>query len=89
MLGREIIRDISGFIMMIAFMSCYIPQIIKIIRTESSSDLSSSMIILGLVGYIFGMIYMFSNIFGIWWFLNYVTGIVSSSILFYYWWKHR
>jgi uncharacterized protein with PQ loop repeat len=89
MIGKEIIRDTSGFIMMVAFMSCYIPQIIKIIKTESSSDLSPSMIILGLIGYIFGMIYMFSNVYGLWWFLNYFTGIISSTILLYYWFKHR
>jgi uncharacterized protein with PQ loop repeat len=82
-------RDISGFIMTISFMSCYIPQIIKIIKTESSTDLSPAMIFLGLSGYIFGMIYMLTNVFGIWWFLNYVTGIISSIVLLYYWFKHR
>ena len=89
MISKDLIRDISGMIMTLSFMSCYIPQIIKIIKTESSSDLSPTMIVLGLVGYITGMIYMYSNVFGIWWFLNYFTGIISSSVLFYYWFKHR
>jgi len=89
MISKDLVRDISGMIMTVSFMLCYIPQIIKIIKTESSSDLSPTMIVLGLVGYITGMIYMYSNVFGIWWFLNYFTGIISSSVLFYYWFKHR
>jgi len=88
-MGKELIRDISGAIMTLSFMSCYIPQIIKIIKTKSSSDLSPSMIFLGLSGYVFGMIYMITNVFGLWWFLNYLTGIISSFVLLYYWFKHR
>jgi uncharacterized protein with PQ loop repeat len=89
MISKAFIRDISGFIMMFAFMACYIPQIVKIIKTKSSSDLSSSMIVLGLIGYFAGMVYMFTNVFGLWWFLNYFSGIISSLVLFYYWFKHR
>ena len=89
MTGKELIRDISGAIMTLSFMSCYIPQIIKIIKTKSSSDLSPSMIFLGLSGYVFGMVYMITNVFGLWWFLNYLTGIISSFVLLYYWYKHR
>ena len=86
---KDILRDVSGAIMTFAFMSCYLPQIVKIVRTKSSTDVSLWMIVLGLVGYIFGMIYMFTNIFGIWWFLNYFTGIISSLVLLYYWYKHK
>lgn len=86
---KSLIRDISGAAMALSFMLCYAPQIIKIIKTESSSDLSPLMIFLGLSGYIFGMIYMFLNVFGTWWFLNYTTGIISSLVLLYYWYKHR
>jgi len=89
MLIKPIIKDLSGAIMAISFMLCYLPQILKIIKTQSSSDISPTMIFLGLSGYIFGMIYMFLNVFGTWWFLNYLTGIISSLFLLYYWYKHR
>lgn len=85
----HIVRDLAGILMAASFMSCYVPQIIKIVRTESSKDISVSMILLGLSGYVFGMIYMFSNVFGLWWFLNYLTGIISSFVLLYYWYRHR
>jgi len=86
---KSLARDISGAIMAISFMLCYLPQIRKIIKTRSSSDISPTMIFLGLSGYIFGMIYMFLNVFGTWWFLNYLTGIISSLSLLYYWYRHR
>ena len=86
---HDIIRETSGFIMMLAFMSCYVPQILKIIRTQSSTDISVGMIILGLIGYIFGMIYMLTNVFGLWWFLNYFTGIITSLVLLFYWYRHK
>jgi len=86
---KALARDISGAVMALAFMSCYVPQIIKIVHTKSSADVSPTMIILGLVGYIFGIIYMYLNVFGLWWFFNYTTGIISSSVLLYYWFKHR
>ena len=89
MVIKTLIRDISGMIMALSFMSCYLPQIIRIIKTKSSSDISPTMIVLGLIGYITGLIYMYTNVFGLWWFCNYVTGIISSAILFYYWFKHR
>jgi uncharacterized protein with PQ loop repeat len=86
---KEIIKDVSGAIMTLSFMCCYLPQIAKIIRTQSSADISPWMILLGLSGYVFGMVYMYSNTFGLWWFLNYFTGIISSFILLYYWYKHK
>jgi uncharacterized protein with PQ loop repeat len=86
---KSLARDVSGAIMAIGFMSCYIPQIARIIKTRSSADISPLMIIFGLIGYIFGMIYMFLNVFGLWWFFNYTSGIVTSLVLFYYWFKHR
>jgi uncharacterized protein with PQ loop repeat len=86
---KEVIKDISGALMTIAFMSCYIPQIHKIIKHEKSSDVSCLMIIFGLIGYITGLVYMYCNVFGLWWFLNYSTGIITSLVLLFYWYKHK
>jgi uncharacterized protein with PQ loop repeat len=85
----SLMRQISGAAMTLSFMFCYLPQFIKIYKTESSKDVSVLMILLGLSGYINGLIYMYCNQFGIWWFLNYLSGIISSGFLFYYWYKHR
>jgi uncharacterized protein with PQ loop repeat len=86
---KEIVKQISGMIMTISFMLCYLPQIFKIYKTRSSKDVSVTMIVLGLTGYISALIYMYCNEFGIWWFLNYLSGIVSSVLLYYFWYKHK
>jgi hypothetical protein len=47
------------------------------------------MIFLGISGYVFGTLYMFLTQFGIWWFLNYATGMVTSICLLTYYVRHR
>jgi uncharacterized protein with PQ loop repeat len=86
---KELIKQFAGAAMVISFMLCYVPQIHKIIKTKSSSDISPLMILLGVSGYIFGLIYMMCSGFGIWWFLNYTSGLVTSAFLLYFWYKHK
>lgn len=89
MFNLELMREIAGIAMALSFMLCFIPQIYKIIKTKSSHDLSPIMIILSISGYTFGLIYMYLNVFGLWWFMNYVTGIITSGVLLYFWAKYR
>jgi uncharacterized protein with PQ loop repeat len=86
---KEFLKQFSGAAMVISFMLCYLPQIYKIIKTKSASDVSVLMIFLGISGYVFGLIYMMSTSFGIWWFLNYTSGLVTSAFLLYYWYRHK
>lgn len=86
---KEIITESFGIIMMLSFMFCYIPQIVKIFKNRSSNDVSLMLILMSIVGYISGMIYMFMTRFGIWWFLNYCVGLVMCSILVYAWFKFK
>lgn len=76
-------------LMTLSFMFCLIPQIVKIIKTKSSKDISPHMILLSMSGYFFGLIYMFMTTFGLWWFLNYVTGMFTASVLLYFWNKNK
>ena len=85
---NEIIREVSGALMALSFMTSLVPQILKIIKTKSSDDLSPLMIALCFSGYFFGMIYMYFNVFGFWWFMNYTTGMVTSIALFVVWLKN-
>jgi len=86
---KTFIKEFSGAAMVLSFMLCYVPQILKIIKHESSKDISPIMIFLGISGYTFGLIYMLCTGFGIWWFLNYVSGIITSAVLLFYWYKHK
>lgn len=86
---QEIIKEIAGIVMMLCFMLCYIPQIIKIFKNKSSRDVSLMLILMSIGGYIAGMVYMFLGTFGLWWFLNYCTGLIMCSILGYAWFKYK
>lgn len=81
--------DFFGFIMFVAFGSCCVPQIIRILRTKSALDVSVSTYILTIVGYIAASCYMFLTGFGIWWCLNYFFGLITSSWVLYLCYKHR
>ena len=85
----EIIKEIAGILMMLCFMFCYIPQIVKIFKNKSSRDVSLSLILMSIGGYISAMVYMFLNTFFIWLFINYCVGLVMCTILVYTWFKYR
>jgi len=86
---QEIVKEVAGIIMTLSFMFCYLPQIIKIYKNKSSQGVSLALIIMCIVGYISGMVYMFLGTFGLWWFLNYCVGLIMCSILVYAWFKYR
>jgi len=86
---KEIIKQFAGAGMVISFMLCYVPQIMRILKHKRSKDVSPGMIFLAISGYLFGLLYMACTAFGIWWFLNYTSGIATSLVLLYYWYKHK
>jgi uncharacterized protein with PQ loop repeat len=86
---QEYAAEFFGIIMTVAFMFCYVPQIIKIFQNKSSKDVSLMLILMSIVGYISGMVYMFLTTFGLWWFMNYSVGLVMCSILVYAWFRFK
>lgn len=75
--------------MTLSWIIFYIPQLVKMVKTKSVNDISLAMIYLTLVGYFFGMIYMFGQGFGLWWFINYVNGITNCALLLYFYYKYK
>jgi len=86
---KQLITELAGITMMLCFMFCYIPQIVKIFQNKSSEDVSLMLILMSIGGYISGMIYMFLTTFGIWWFLNYCVGLLMCCVLVYAWFKYQ
>lgn len=86
---QEIIKEIAGIIMVVSFMFCYLPQIIKIYKNKSSEGVSLMLVIMCIIGYIAGLIYMFMTAFGLWWFLNYAVGLIMCFILLHAWFKYK
>ena len=70
---------IVGWIYTLCFAICYIPQIVKSIRTKKVDDISVSLFVLSLLGYISAIIYTLSDIgFNLILITNYIFGAISS-----------
>lgn len=73
---------VIGWLYTICFAICYIPQIVKSLSTKKVDDVSVSLFILSLLGYIAAIIYTLSEIgFNLILITNYVTGAVCSLIM--------
>lgn len=70
---------IVGWIYTLCFAICYIPQIVKSIRTKKVDDISVSLFVLSLLGYISAIIYTLSDIgFNLILITNYIFGAICS-----------
>jgi uncharacterized protein with PQ loop repeat len=82
----EIIKQVSGILLSVCFAIAYFPQIIRMIRNKSSKDVSLGMLILNLVGYSSGLIYITTNeIARFWVMVNYVSGICMTILTVFFW----
>jgi len=54
--------EIFGIIYSVSFIICYIPQIIKLLQTKKSGDISIILFVLSIFGYISALIYVLSVI---------------------------
>ncbi len=74
--------DIVGWFYTICFAICYMPQIYKSIITKKVDDVSVSLFILSLIGYICAIIYTLSDIgFNLILITNYVFGAICSLLM--------
>lgn len=58
-------------------------------KTKHVGDISPSMLILGLVGYVFAFWYVILGHSGIYLLINYSFGLACSALMFYYWLKYK
>lgn len=85
----ELIKELSGMLMALCFMSCNVPQIYKILKTKSAKDLSVYYILTCLSAYVFGITYLCLSEFVFWILLNYLTGMLTTGILLVCYLKYR
>ena len=82
----EIIKQTSGILLSVCFAIAYFPQIIRMIRNKSSKDVSLGMLILNLVGYSSGLIYVTTNEIARFWVVtNYTSGIIMTILTVFFW----
>lgn len=73
---------IVGWFYTLCFAICYIPQIVKSIKTKKVNDISVSLFILSLLGYISALVYTLGDIgFNIILVTNYIFGALCSLIM--------
>jgi uncharacterized protein with PQ loop repeat len=79
-----------GFVYTFCFVVCYWPQIIKSIKTKSVEDVSLSLFLLSIIGYIAAIIYTILKIgFDFWLLANYVCGCFSSIVMVITYFKYK
>ena len=84
------IEHILGFIYNFCFVSCYWPQIIKSWRTKSVEDVSVSLFIISVIGYIAAAGYAISKFgFDFWLLFNYTFSGISAIIMVMIYCKYR
>ena len=73
---------VIGWLYTICFAVCYIPQIVKSLTTKKVDDISVSLFVLSLLGYISAIIYTLSDIgFNPILITNYVFGAICSLLM--------
>ena len=74
--------EVVGWFYTLCFAICYIPQIVKSLKTKKVNDVSVSLFILSLLGYISAIIYTLSDIgFNLILITNYIFGAICSLLM--------
>ena len=75
------VEQFFGILLALSFSVAYLPQIIRIIKTKSSKDISVVMLAINAVGYISGLMYIIlcqSRAYWLW--INYSLGLTMTII---------
>jgi uncharacterized protein with PQ loop repeat len=85
-----LLENILGFVYNACFISCYWPQIIKSLRTKKVDDVSISLFIISIVGYMSASAYAVMR-FGLdfWLLANYILSGFSSCFMVYVYYKFK
>ena len=83
-------EQVLGIIYTFCFSICYLPQILKSLSTKNVEDVSVQMFVLSIIGYISAMGYTLLRVgWDFWWIINYLFGLVSSSIMVCIYYKYK
>lgn len=79
-----------GFVYTFCFVVCYWPQIIKSIKTKSVEDVSLSLFLLSIIGYISAITYTLLKIgFDFWLLVNYTLSLVGAIVMVTIYFKYK
>ena len=79
-----------GLVYTVCFSTCIWPQIIKSLRTKKVEDVSISLFILSIIGYLAAISYTLLRVgFDFWWLINYFLSLLSAIIMTVLWFKYK
>ena len=79
-----------GLVYTFCFSTCIWPQIIKSIKTKKVEDVSISLFVLSIVGYVSAICYTILRVgFDFWWLINYGLSLLSAVIMLGVWFKYK
>ena len=82
----NIMEEFFGITLSVSFSVAYIPQIIKMIRRKSSSDVSLIMLAINGLGYYCGLGYVLTKkIDAFWLCFNYTSGLIMTFLCIIIW----
>lgn len=82
--------EVIGWVYTICFAICYVPQIVKSIKTKKVQDISISLFVLSLIGYLCASIYTICTIgFNAVLLTNYTLGSICSLIMIIVYFMYR
>lgn len=79
-------EEALGFLYTACFVSCFWPQIIKSIKTKRVEDVSASLFVLSIIGYISAIAYTIIRVgIDFWWLINYGLSLLSAIVMLLVW----
>lgn len=84
------ITTVLGVMASLLFSGCYIPQIIKLIKSKESNDISPTMYGISLAAYVLSIVYVIGSVGWNWvLLLNYFSGVIMCIITLYLTMKYK
>jgi len=74
----------------VCFSTCIWPQIIKSVKTKKVEDVSISLFILSIIGYVSAISYTILRVgFDFWWLINYCLSLLSAIVMVVLWFRYK
>jgi len=82
--------EFLGVVYTICFSVCIWPQIFKSIKTKKVEDVSVSLFIFSIIGYVSAIFYTIIKVgFDFWWILNYSLSLFSALVMLIVFFKYK
>jgi uncharacterized protein with PQ loop repeat len=82
-------NELSGILMAICFVVCYVPQIVKILKTKSVASISVGMYCIAALGNLFGIFYSLNNEEMLWLLVDSIICLILISIILFLQQKYK